>query len=410
VKLAVYHNHASGGAARAVFEIGRQLAQHHAVDLYSLTSADDRLLPNEGYAANTYTFPYGRRAPVRLGLYLNDLRERADLRSLVEVNREVAQAIDRAGYDAVFVSSCRYAQTPPLLLFLETPGVLYCHEPPRRFIDPFCRPLAFESGLYRRLRYLVHEPVHRLVERSWQALDRRSFHQATAVLTNSRFTAGRIEEYYGRTVDVAYLGVDAARFLPADRRKDYVLSVGAIENHKGFDFLVRAVGMMPPPSRPGLVIIGNTANDSVRRNLEALAAERAVDLELRESVSERELVEAYAGARAFVYSAHAEPFGLAVLEAMASGLPVVAVGEGGVRESVVDGSTGLLTERVEPEFATALARVLGDDALAGRLGEAARRVVEAHWTWAAGAQRIEAHLESVREGVRRNADVAEVSR
>ena len=80
---------------------------------------------------------------------------------------------------------------------------------------------------------------------------------------------------------------------------------------------------------------------------------------------------------------------------MACGVPVVAVNEGGPRESVVDGVTGLLTPRDESAFADALARILDDDEFAHELGVAARQKVTSEWTWAAASERVEAELTAV---------------
>jgi len=100
-------------------------------------------------------------------------------------------------------------------------------------------------------------------------------------------------------------------------------------------------------------------------------------------------------AAAVVYAPYLEPFGFVPLEAMSCGTAVVAVAEGGVRESVTDGVTGLLTPRSPAAFARALERVLGDPALAGRLGSAGRAAVLEKWTWEASTALLEQELQAV---------------
>jgi glycosyltransferase involved in cell wall biosynthesis len=90
-----------------------------------------------------------------------------------------------------------------------------------------------------------------------------------------------------------------------------------------------------------------------------------------------------------------EPFGLIALEAMASATPVVAVSEGGFRETVVEGQTGFLTPREPKTFSDRLADVLEDPALRARLGAAGRTWVETRWTWERSADGLEANLRAV---------------
>jgi glycosyltransferase involved in cell wall biosynthesis len=226
--------------------------------------------------------------------------------------------------------------------------------------------------------------------------DRRNFAAAGVVLTNSRFTADLIGRYYGREATVCQLGVDAERFHPADAsRGDYVLSVGALEPHKGFDFLIRSVGLLPRESRPELRIVANYVNPGVATDLRRLAEAHGVSLSVMEAVAEDELVAQYQQARVFAYAPHEEPFGLAVLEAMACGVPVVAVAEGGVMESVRSGESGIVTSRDEQAFADALSRVIADRELAQSFGAAGRRLAVTDWTWDAAGRRLESHLADV---------------
>lgn len=395
MKIAVVHNHPSGGAARAIYELGCRLAQSHTVDVFTLSSADESFVRSADHARRVRAFAYAPSRPVRLGLYLNDLRTYQDLARLDDAYRQMAATIDADGYDVVLASACRVVQSPGALRSLRTPAAYYCHEPPRRFIEPARRPDAGPLPLYRRLRSMWHRPATRIIERALAERDRANVASARVVLTNSRFTAGLVRAYYHRVAEVCRLGVDVERIAPGTQAGGYVLSVGAIDRHKGFGFLIEALQLVPADVRPPLVIAGNYANDAVAGELRAQAEAAGVRLTVRVRVTDAELAALYAGATAFVYAPEREPFGLAVLEAMAAALPVVAVGEGGVLESVRPDVTGLLAPRRADAFATALERVLADPALARSLGDEARRVVEREWTWETAARCIEDALERV---------------
>jgi glycosyltransferase involved in cell wall biosynthesis len=190
--------------------------------------------------------------------------------------------------------------------------------------------------------------------------------------------------------------VDAERFKPLDlERDDFVLSVGAVSPLKGYDFLIDALGLIPARERPRLIIAGNTASQGETIYLKNLAAQLGVAVEFRVDVSEDELVRLYNTARAFVYAPVLEPFGFAPLEAMACGTPVIAVKEGGVRESVGDGVTGLLVPRDLCTFAESLERVLDDARLAHTLGENGRAEVLRAWTWEHAYERLVQNVQTL---------------
>jgi glycosyltransferase involved in cell wall biosynthesis len=111
------------------------------------------------------------------------------------------------------------------------------------------------------------------------------------------------------------------------------------------------------------------------------------------------LAEIYAAADIAVWPAINEAYGMALLEAQAAGLPVVAGASGGVASIVTDRRTGLLTRPGEAlSFAAALARLLGDDNLRATLGAAARRHVAEHHGIDAAASRIDGALAAVAAG------------
>ena len=119
-----------------------------------------------------------------------------------------------------------------------------------------------------------------------------------------------------------------------------------------------------------------------------MAAAQGVTLRVEERVSDEELKRLYRTAGAFLYTPHREPLGLAALEAMASGTPVVAVREAGPAETVTDGVTGVLCERDAEALADAALRVLDDAALARRMGAAAREDILARWTSDRSAEQL----------------------
>jgi glycosyltransferase involved in cell wall biosynthesis len=397
MKIALYHNLTSGGSKREAYEFARQfVAAGHTVHLYHPATADEQFLSLSGVVHQTFSFDLELVSPIKARL--PGLRKYLDLASLVinlwrlgAVARHIAEVIDRNGYDFVFVHHDRIVQSPYLLRYLQTPSVYYCAEPMRAFYEPSIpRQYQQPQSWLGKLQHWWYLPARVISQNLIKQLDRKNVRYAALLLTNSYFSAENIYRAYGLRARVVYLGVDTSNFRPLGLpRKNFVLSVGAVGPLKGYDFLVKALAHIPTDQRPDLTIVGNTAAHGETRYLERLASQNQVKLEILVNVTEEELVRLYNQARVYVYAPVLEPFGLTPVEAMACGTPVVAVREGGVRESVKDNHTGLLTERVSPVFAGQLSRLLSDDKLWHSFSQNGRKHVTARWRFEQACTRFE---------------------
>lgn len=218
-------------------------------------------------------------------------------------------------------------------------------------------------------------------------------HLADRFLLVSRFSAESINAPPDRT-GIIYGGADPARYHPdPEEPRDGVLFAGRLTPHKGVDRLLRAL-----PDGAPLTVVGTPGHDprppesGYPALLARLAAGRQV--RFRHAVGDQELAVLYRRAAVFAlpsvhrtcygrWVAVPELLGLSVLEAMASGTPVVCSRVGGLPEVVRDGETGLLVEPGDLDgLRDRLALLLGDRRLARRLGDNARQLVLDHFTWA----------------------------
>ncbi len=227
-------------------------------------------------------------------------------------------------------------------------------------------------------------------------------------LTVSRYSAAELRSPAAKT-RVIYGGVDPARYSAQPRvPRDGLLFVGRLTPHKGVDVLIRAL-----PPNAALTIVGSEGHDrdfperGYPELLRSLASGRRV--RFAGAVDDAELPDLYRRAVALVLPsvertcygrtiAVSELLGLVALEAMASGTPVIASRVGGLPEVVDDGETGFLVAAGDvATLRQRMERLLGDRALASRMGETARDRVLARWTWAQCAQRcLAAYRELVR--------------
>lgn len=206
--------------------------------------------------------------------------------------------------------------------------------------------LALRSG--RRTIYWVHSLRSRFLRPcavrpdllARRALDRLAVRRAARVVANSHFAARKMHRLYKRGPDaVVYPGVDLEAFSPppVHAGATYAVTVGRLAPEKGLERLLLSWGGLPGVP---LVVIGDGEAAYVQR-LRDMATK---DVQFRGPLSPEQVADAYRAATLAVFTPHDEEFGIAPVEAMACGLPVVAWRDGGLQETVVDGQTGYLVE------------------------------------------------------------------
>ncbi|MFI5057708.1 MAG: glycosyltransferase [Candidatus Acidiferrales bacterium] len=223
--------------------------------------------------------------------------------------------------------------------------------------------------------------------------ERRNAMAFNSILVNSLYSRESVLRAYGLDSKVCYLGVDTDKF--ADRhqqRERFVVSVGALIPEKNAEFIVKALGKVPAQVRPPLVWVANFAHVGYMRHIEQLAETNQVRFQLKQRIEDCELTDILSRARLMLYAPRLEPFGYAPIEANSCGLPVIAVAEGGVRESIEDGINGILIEP-EPELmALAIERLMQDNETHQRLSENASYLARTKWSLASSIDRLEARL------------------
>ena len=187
-------------------------------------------------------------------------------------------------------------------------------------------------------------------------------------------------------------GVDTEQFYPDQYNPEgHILCVGRLSDpRKNVRLLFRAYHRLRQilPSAPQLVLAGKTLPSSDAWQLvESLGIADYVQA-LRD-LPEKALAELYRRASLFVLPSDEEGLGIVVLEAMASGIPVVATRCGGPEVTVVDGETGYLVPVGDSEaFAVRMSDVLSSPRQAKEMGRAGRKRVENHFSFAAAATKF----------------------
>lgn len=228
------------------------------------------------------------------------------------------------------------------------PNLWYCYTPVRAFYDLYGTFLSRQGFMTRQ------------AFRAWVAysrrLDQRSVSRVDTIVTISENVRQRIRTYYGRDAEVIYPPIDVSRYRFREYG-DFWLSVNRLYPEKRIELQIEAFRSMPDER---LVIVGGyAAGDHAGRYVTRLMEDLPENVEIRGEVSEEELIDLYARCRGHICTALDEDFGLTPLEAMAAGKPVVAVDEGGFRETVT-ANVGMLVDADPGRIASAVRAVSAD--------------------------------------------------
>ena len=236
------------------------------------------------------------------------------------------EQFDFSRYDIVLSDSSSYAKG--IITGPETLHICYCHTPMRYAWDD-CQKYIDEFGFPRFVKKFI--PFLMNYIRIW---DRVSADRPDEYIANSKFVAGRIKKYYKRNSMVINPPVDINKFHLDEKRDDYFLMVGRLMIYKRFDIVVEAFNQLGWP----LKIIGRGPDEKRLRKI------AKSNIEFTGRLSDEELSRTYSRAKAFVFPQE-EDFGIVAIEALSSGVPIIAFRGGDIVEHVVDGQEGIFFDQ-----------------------------------------------------------------
>lgn len=210
--------------------------------------------------------------------------------------------------------------------------------------------------------------------------------------------AVRLYDAHPQKIKVIPAGVNLDTFKPVNQsiarqrvgihEKQVILYVGRIEPLKGIDVLLEAAALLDGSDEIRVLIVGGSpGNDSELDRLKALTTELGIEsmVTFTGAIKQNKLPDYYSAADVFVLPSHSESFGLAALEAMACGAPVVVSRVGGLKTFIDNGETGYLVPWRCPEpFVQRLEMLLANPLLREAMGRAARaKALQMGWGHAA---------------------------
>ncbi len=406
MRIAVWHNLPSGGGKRSLYDHVRGLVSRgHTLESWCPSTADRTYLPlNEIITEHRVLLEWKTRSnKTSLQFLQNKYYPIVDRIAALDKHCQVcANEINQSDFDILFVNPCTFLRTSAILKYVEIPKVLYLQEPYRWLYEAMPRlpwlALPESEKPWWQSRSYIHSFVENIVDVQGLRVQAREelkyAESADLILVNSLFSRESVQRAYGLESKVCYLGIDTDRFTTLDiPRQQMVVGLGAIYSGKGLKRAVRAIGTINSIDRPPLVWIGNFADTNYLQEIQQLADTLGVNFIPKVNINDKEIVVLLNQASVMIYTPILEPFGFAPLEANACGTPVVAIAEGGVRETVRHGINGFVIDGDEPnEIGKAISRLLDDKTLRDEIGNEARKHVVESWSLEAAIDRLEKHL------------------
>jgi glycosyltransferase involved in cell wall biosynthesis len=352
MKIAVFHNLPDGGAKRVLFEQVKNLSEKHILGLYTIKGRNSISFLNPANYIQK-SFEYSLDYDMKVHGYINRIRnDYYTTYGVLKLHRKIAEDIDKHGYDVVLAHPDIITESPYILRYLKTPSLYYSHELLRMVYEEI---LQLDEGvdIYKRF----YESAVRLIRKK---TDKDNAKKAIKIITNSLYMKNNIKLAYGEDAYVCYPGVDVEFFKKSKRTANAIIFIGNKTKLDGYDLLERI---------KALII------DNIEIKLLGISGGKA------KIKNDDMLSKKYSESLVTLCLDYSEPFGLKVIESMACETPVLAVNEGGYRETVIDGVTGFLLPRDPKLFAEKIEWLMNNPDEARRMGKAGREHVKKNFTW-----------------------------
>jgi glycosyltransferase involved in cell wall biosynthesis len=408
LKIALWNNLPSGGGKRAFYELANGLKKRgHQLESWCPPTANREYLPlGNLITENVVDYEIISYKPKRKWEVLmhNTLKFQKQLAAMEDHCRKCADEINAGNFDVLFCGNCWSFAVPPIAKYIKCPKVIYHQEPKRSLHE--ARPRLpwvakakehYEIRSYSKLRQIISDHENVFSKRLELREEVNSLEAFDLILVNSAFSRENILRSFNIDSKVCYLGINTDVFMPLGLEKEnFVIGLGGLQSHKGIDLAIKAISYVPREIRPRLLWVGNIVDEKYQQQIQKEANKVGVSFESLVFITDKQLVELLNKAALFIYTSHLEPFGFAPLEANACGTAVVAVAEGGVRETIQSGVNGILVPDRNPNaLGKEIELLIQNKNLTKNMGDHGISLVKNKWTWDASVDRVESELQGL---------------
>lgn len=233
------------------------------------------------------------------------------------------EQFDLSEYDLILSSS--HAVAKGVITHQNQLHISYVHTPMRYAWDLYHQYLK-ESGLNKGIKgILARYFLHKI--RIW---DISTINRVDYYIANSKYIAQRIKKIYGRDSTVIYPPVDVDKFELRTDKEDFYLTASRLVPYKKIDLIVEAFSKI----NKKLLVVGDGPD------MKKIKEKAGKNIEILGYQPDKTLIDLMQRAKAFVFAAE-EDFGITPVEAQACGTPVICLGRGGTKETIIDMVTGV---------------------------------------------------------------------
>lgn len=270
-----------------------------------------------------------------------------------------------------------------------TPALYYCYEPPRFAYD-------LQEEVLPRLGILSN--LVKLFLPIFRHFDRKFVRLADRIIVFNNYMKEWLENIYQKPViSVGPLGAEIPLNSDSENSKvklgftkndRIILTVNRLHPRKRIDLLIQAMPLvLAKIPNVKVIIVGSGPEENNLKNLvNTLGLDDSITF--TGFVAQAEISNYYASCDLYVHLAKQEPFGLTLIEAQAFGKPVITVGEGGPRETVLEGETGFLIDANIEKLADRIIQLLKDDNLRTKFSRKAKEHIKENYNWSDSVRRF----------------------
>lgn len=344
MNIAIYYDLPPGGANRTIEAIISRLIPNHSVEIFHSEHHSD----NHRFLSDWNALVIQRIKAA-----------------------ELAKKIDMARFDVMLVTHDRFLQAPWILRYLKTPTIFLCQEPTRSYYEFFLR-IPDSWPLLNK----AYEKINRFFRKRIEETNAR---QSDRIVSNSLYSAEVLFRSYGRFASPVYLGIDPEEYFDEKRKKkNQIVIVGNDEPQKDLGMAIHSISQIAK-NKPKLIVASPRRYNPDR--IHDIANRSKVEIKIVFERSVEQMRRIYSESILTLATSYLEPFGLSVIESMACCTPVVAINEGGYRETIIDQKTGFLVERNATALGQACEILLCNPKMAKKMGETGMDYVRENFTW-----------------------------